>query len=66
VPAKFVNETIKAMFKAFRVEPFYKPEIIETTFTLKKLIPDYIDCILVATAAFKRRPSNTRFKNPSP
>jgi hypothetical protein len=30
---------------------FYNPEIIEVSYKLKKIIPDYIDCVIVATAA---------------
>jgi predicted nucleic acid-binding protein len=51
VPAKFVIEAVKAMLTAFRVESYYRPEIIEVAFGMKKLIPDYVDCLMVATAA---------------
>ena len=50
VPAEFVIKAVKAIFNAFKVEPFYKPEIIETSYKLKKLITDYIDCVITATA----------------
>lgn len=51
IPAKFIVKATEAMLKAFRVESFYNPEIIEVSCELKKLIPDYIDCVIVATAA---------------
>ncbi|MEM1581505.1 MAG: hypothetical protein QXK89_03210 [Candidatus Bathyarchaeia archaeon] len=51
VPAKFIVQATEAMLKAFRVESFHNPEIIEVSYELKKLIPDYIDCVIVATAA---------------
>lgn len=35
----------EAMLKAFRVESFHNPEIIEVSYELKKLIPDYIDSL---------------------
>ncbi|MBS7655460.1 PIN domain-containing protein [Candidatus Bathyarchaeota archaeon] len=50
VPAEFVVKATNAIFNAFKVEPFYKPEIIKVSYELKKLIPDYIDCVIVATA----------------
>jgi PIN domain nuclease of toxin-antitoxin system len=50
VPAEFVVKAVEAIFNAFKVEPFYKPQIIETSYKLKKLIPDYIDCVIAATA----------------
>ena len=51
VPAKFVTEAAQAILATFRVEPFYKPEVIKKSFELRKTIPDYIDCMIVATAA---------------
>jgi len=51
VPSKFVAESVDAILSAFRVVPFHKPEVIETSFELRKNIQDYIDCVIVATAA---------------
>lgn len=51
VPANAVIEAVKAVTTAFRVEPFSRPEIIETAYELKKIIPDYIDCVITGTAA---------------
>lgn len=51
VPAKFTIEAVEAILRAFKVEPFHRPEIIEVADAVKKLIPDYIDCVIVATAA---------------
>jgi PIN domain nuclease of toxin-antitoxin system len=50
IPVKFIIEAIKAIFVTFRIEPFYKPEIIEVSYRLRKLIQDYIDCVILATA----------------
>ena len=50
VPAKLVIEAVGAIRSAFRVEPFYEPRIIEAAFGMRKLIPDYVDCVMVATA----------------
>ncbi|MBS7612029.1 PIN domain-containing protein [Candidatus Bathyarchaeota archaeon] len=51
IPAKFMVKAVEAILKAFRVESFYNPEIVEVSYELRKLIPDYIDCVIVATAA---------------
>jgi len=50
VPPEYVVEAVEAIFNAFKVEPFHKPEIIEASYRLRKLIPDYIDSVVVATA----------------
>ncbi|MEM3607400.1 MAG: hypothetical protein QW238_00855 [Candidatus Bathyarchaeia archaeon] len=50
VPAEFVVKATNAIFNAFKVESFYNTEIIKVSYKLKKLIPDYIDCVIVATA----------------
>ena len=46
----YVIEAVQAIEKAFRIEPFNRPQIIETSFNLRKEINDYIDCIILATA----------------
>lgn len=51
VPAKFVTEGVETILVTFKVESFHKPEIIKTSFELRKKIKDYIDCVIVATAA---------------
>ena len=50
IPAKFIIEATETIFKAFKIEQFYKPEIIEIANEIRKSIPDYIDCIILATA----------------
>lgn len=50
VPPKRVSEGIKAIREAFSVIPFHDPEIIKISFRLRKILPDYIDCIILATA----------------
>jgi len=50
VPPRSVIEAVKAILGAFRVEPFHMPEIVDVAFGLKKLITDYVDCAIVATA----------------
>ena len=50
IPPPYVIEAVQAIEKAFRIEPFNRPQIIETSFNLRKEINDYIDCIILATA----------------
>lgn len=51
IPAKFTTEAIEAIFNALKVEPFHDPPVIETSYELRKTISDYVDCVIVATAA---------------
>jgi len=41
---------INAILRSFKVIPFYEPEIVKIASQLRKLLKDYIDCIVVATA----------------
>ena len=50
VPTEFVVDAVKAIFAAFNVESFHRPKIIKVAYKVKKLIPDYVDCVIVATA----------------
>ena len=54
VPANFVIEAVKVILKAFKVEQFHRPEIIKIASEMRNLIPDYVDCIIIATAIFLR------------
>lgn len=54
VPAKFVVEVVRAISTTFQMVPFSRAEIVETAYDLKKTIPDYIDCVIVSTAAAQR------------
>ncbi|MBS7625878.1 hypothetical protein KEJ51_02390 [Candidatus Bathyarchaeota archaeon] len=54
IPAESTVKAVEAIFKAFRVEPFHRFEIIRSSYKLRRLIPDYIDCVIVATAATLR------------
>ena len=42
---------INALFRIFDIIEFYRPDIIRISFELRKKLPDYIDCVIVATAA---------------
>jgi len=50
IPAQSTIKAVEAILVAFRVKSFHNPEIIEVSYELKKVIPDYIDCVIVATA----------------
>ena len=50
VPANFVIEAIEAILKTFKIEQFHKPKIIEVASEIRNMLPDYIDCVIVATA----------------
>jgi len=50
VKSQYVSEAISGISAHFRVEPFYSPSVIKTSFELRRIIPDYVDCIIVATA----------------
>jgi PIN domain nuclease of toxin-antitoxin system len=50
VPAKSTIRAIDAIMSAFRVVPFYEAGIIEIGQKLRKVVRDYVDCIVLATA----------------
>ncbi|MGC9086842.1 MAG: PIN domain-containing protein, partial [Thermoproteota archaeon] len=50
IASDVVSEAFEAIFKAFRVVPFYEENVVKTSFNLRKTIPDYIDCVVLATA----------------
>ena len=53
IPAKFVNESIQAIVNNFEIKTFSDPDIVEFSTEIMKetLMGDYIDCLIVATAA---------------
>lgn len=50
VPPKSVTHAVDAILSAFPTVPFYEAEIVEIACKVKKTIPDYVDCIIIATA----------------
>ena len=54
VPAKSTIRAVDAVLSAFRVIPFYEPGVIETAQRIRKIIPDYVDCIILATAVVSK------------
>ena len=51
VDPEHVSKAVSSIEENFRVEPFHSPDVIKTSFEIKKTLSDYIDCIIVATAA---------------
>ena len=50
ISAERVVRGVRALFRLFDVVEFYRPDIIRTSFELRKNLPDYIDCVILATA----------------
>jgi len=50
VPAQSTIRAVDAILSAFRVIPFHEAGVIETAQRIRKIIPDYVDCIILATA----------------
>jgi predicted nucleic acid-binding protein len=50
IPAKSVVRAVDAVFSTFRVVPFYEADIVEIAQKIRKSVPDYVDCIIAATA----------------
>lgn len=51
VKPEYVLSAIEEISETFKIEPYYSPKILTRAFELKQtLLPDYIDCIIVATA----------------
>lgn len=50
IPSQHIIKATEVILKTFRIIPFYDPKIIETSYELRRIIPDYIDCIITATA----------------
>ncbi len=54
IPSKPVIRAIDAILSAFRVVPFYEPEVIDVGQKVRRTVSDYVDCILMATAIWKK------------
>jgi predicted nucleic acid-binding protein len=49
VPAKSTIRAIDAIASAFRIVPFYEAGVVESAQRLRKVISDYVDCVILAT-----------------
>ena len=54
IPSKSVIRAVDAIMSAFRGVPFYDDGIIEISQEVKKIVSDYVDCIVLATAVTSR------------
>lgn len=54
LPAKPVIRAIDAIISAFQIVPFYEPDIIEISLKTRKIISDYVDCIIISTAGLEK------------
>jgi predicted nucleic acid-binding protein len=54
VPAKSTIRAVDAILSVFRVIPFYEAGVIKTAQRIRKIIPDYVDCIILATAVVSK------------
>jgi predicted nucleic acid-binding protein len=54
VPADVVNNSTKAILETFTVIPFSDSNVVELSFRLREGMTDYIDCVIVGTAAAHR------------
>ena len=52
ISPKRVSRAIDVIFRAFNVVPFYDSDIIEKAHELHRVIPDYVDSIVLATAIY--------------
>jgi len=54
VPAKSTILAIDAIVSAFRIVPFYENGVIEAAQNLRRVISDYVDCVILATGIASR------------
>jgi predicted nucleic acid-binding protein len=54
IPAKSTTRAVEAILSAFRVVPFYEAGVVETAQKIRKIISDYVDCVILATAVASR------------
>ncbi len=50
IPPRDVAEAVNVILRSFQVIPFYKAEVIEAAQKLRRVLTDYIDCVIAATA----------------
>ncbi len=54
ISCDIITEAIDELIKRFRIVPFYYRNIIETSFAIRREIPDCIDCTILATAICRK------------
>ncbi|MHB1493413.1 MAG: PIN domain-containing protein [Thermoplasmataceae archaeon] len=51
----FVSDAISEIKSNFEIVPFNEKMVIELSFKLRKKLPDYIDCVILATAISRNK-----------
>lgn len=54
IPPGDIAKAVSVILRAFQVIPFYRADIIEIASELRRTLTNYIDCIIVATAAAQK------------
>ena len=50
IPAERVITAIDAILDGFEVVSFYEQDVVRISHSLRRMLPDYIDCVILATA----------------
>ncbi len=50
IPPERVVRAVRAILGSFRVFPFYNEDVVRGAHSLRSLLPDYLDAVIVATA----------------
>ncbi len=56
IPEKVVAIGLDAILNGFTIEPFYERRVVRIAQKLREKFNDYIDCVIVATAAARIEP----------
>jgi predicted nucleic acid-binding protein len=51
IPADAVNSSTRSILETFSIVPFTELDVVELSFRLRNEMSDYIDCVIVGTAA---------------
>ena len=54
VPPQIVSKGIRVILRTFHIVPFYRDDILSYAHELRKVLIDYIDCIIIATAIIEK------------
>ncbi len=61
---EYVSKAVSSIHDSFRIEPYDHPAVVKSSFELKSIFSDYIDCIIVATAISLKEELVTEDSNP--
>jgi predicted nucleic acid-binding protein len=54
IPTEAVNNSTKAILETFTIIPFSDSVVVDLSFRLRQRMKDYIDCVIIGTAAARR------------